>query len=144
MLRVPHFKSPDGQERGSDLPMTLTKEQIEKFRKNLEDKRAQLLKNAEETLNDEMQFDPNDLPDEMDQASTEYLQSFQFRLRGRDKAFLDKIDRAIAKIGSGEFGICEECGEEISLKRLEARPETSLCIKCKEDQEQHERGVSKS
>jgi DnaK suppressor protein len=67
------------------------------------------------------------------------MQSFEFRLRGREKTFLQKIDRALRKIDEGDFGVCEECGEEISTKRLEARPETTLCIRCKEDQERHEK-----
>ena len=86
-----------------------------------------------------MALDANDLPDEMDLASSEYLQSFTFRLRGREKVFLDKIEKALAKIEDGSFGVCEECGEEVSVKRLEARPETTLCIRCKEDQERMEK-----
>ena len=50
-----------------------------------------------------------------------------------------KIDKALARIESGTFGICEKCEEEISLKRLEARPVTTLCIRCKEEQEQKEK-----
>jgi RNA polymerase-binding transcription factor DksA len=75
-------------------------------------------------------------------ASSEYLQSFTFRLRGREKVFLDKIEKALRKIEDGTFGVCEECAEEISVKRLEARPETTLCIRCKEDQERMERDYS--
>jgi RNA polymerase-binding transcription factor DksA len=56
-----------------------------------------------------------------------------------EKSFLDKINKALVKIDDGTFGVCEECGEEISVKRLEARPETTLCIKCKEDQERMEK-----
>jgi DnaK suppressor protein len=84
-------------------------------------------------------LDADDLPDEMDLAASEGMQSFEFRLRGREKTFLQKIDRALRKIEEGDFGVCEECGEEISSKRLEARPETTLCIRCKEDQERHEK-----
>jgi DnaK suppressor protein len=75
----------------------------------------------------------------MDLASSEYLQSFTFRLRGREKSFLGKITKALVKIEDGSFGKCEECEEEISIKRLEARPETTLCIRCKEDQERVEK-----
>jgi DnaK suppressor protein len=75
----------------------------------------------------------------MDLASSEYLHSFTFRLRGREKVFLEKIDRALEKIEGGTFGICEQCGEPISIKRLEARLETTLCIRCKEDQERMEK-----
>lgn len=122
--------------------MPLTKAELGRFLTMLEEKRAQIIANAQSTLAEDMALDANDLPDEMDLASSEYLQSFQFRLRGREKSFLEKIDRAIKKIDRGEFGLCEECGEEISTKRLEARPETTLCIKCKEDQERAEKDFS--
>lgn len=117
----------------------MTKAQLKKFKLLLETKRDEILKRAKQTLNDDMTLDTNDLPDEMDLASSEYLQSFTFRLRGREKSFLDKIERALQKIEEGTFGNCEECEEEISVKRLEARPETTLCIRCKEDQERAER-----
>ncbi len=119
--------------------MPLKKADLKRYKEMLEEKRAQIITNAQSTLAEDMALDANDLPDEMDLASSEYLQSFTFRLRGREKAFLEKIDRAIAKIADNTFGNCEECGEEISAKRLDARPETSLCIKCKEDQERAEK-----
>jgi DnaK suppressor protein len=117
----------------------LKKKDLKRFREILDEKKADILKNAKKTLDHDMTLDPDDLPDEMDLASTEYLQSFTFRLRGREKTFLKKIDHALAKIDEGTFGICEECEEPISLKRLEARPETTLCIRCKEDQERMEK-----
>jgi DnaK suppressor protein len=117
----------------------LKKKDLKRFREILEEKRLELLRNARRTLSDDMALDQDDLPDEMDLASSEYLQSFTFRLRGREKTFLTKIDYALAKIEEGTFGICEECEEPIALKRLEARPETTLCIRCKEDQERIER-----
>jgi len=117
----------------------MNKAQLKKFKTMLEEKRDEIVKKAKQTLSEDMMLDANDLPDEMDLASSEYLQSFTFRLRGREKSFLDKIEKALAKIEDGSFGNCEECGEEITLKRLEARPETSLCIRCKEDQERAEK-----
>lgn len=119
--------------------MPLKKKDLKRFREILMEKKAALLKNARQTLEADMTVDSADLPDEMDLASSEYLQSFTFRLRGREKTFLKKIDHAVSKLESGTFGICEECGEDISLKRLEARPETALCIRCKEDQERTEK-----
>jgi DnaK suppressor protein len=119
--------------------MPLKKTDLKRFKEMLEEKRNQIIQNAQSTLAEDMTLDANDLPDEMDLASSEYLQSFTFRLRGREKVFLEKIDRALAKIKDNTFGTCEECGEEISVKRLEARPETTLCIKCKEDQERLEK-----
>lgn len=123
------------------LPKTeqgMNKKELAKFEKILREKRDKLLVNAQQTLESEMKLDQADLADEMDLASSEYLQSFQFRLRGRERTFLSKIDKALAKIQDGSFGECESCGGQIQPKRLEARPETNLCIKCKEEQEREE------
>ncbi len=117
----------------------MNKQQLKKFKTLLTEKRDEIVKKAKQTLEEDMALDANDLPDEMDLASSEYLQSFTFRLRGREKAFLDKISKALQKNEDGSFGTCDECGEEISVKRLEARPETTLCIRCKEDQEKLEK-----
>ena len=118
---------------------SLKKKDLKRFEKILIEKKDEILKNAKKTLNEDMTLDQDDMPDEMDLASSEYIQSFTFRLRGREKTFLSKIDYALAKIEDGTFGTCEECGELISMKRLEARPETTLCIRCKEDQERTEK-----
>lgn len=115
------------------------KKDLSRFREILLGKRAEILKNAKQTLSEDMTLATDDLADEMDLASSEYLQSFTFRLRGREKTFLKKIDHALAKIDEGSFGVCETCDEDISLKRLDARPETTLCIRCKEDQERNEK-----
>lgn len=112
---------------------------LETFRSILEDKRLALVKNAQASLEQDMTLDTNEMPDEVDLASSEYIQSFALRLRGRERNFLDKIETALRKIEDGEFGTCEECDEPIGRKRLEARPETTLCIRCKEDQERNER-----
>jgi DnaK suppressor protein len=118
----------------------LNKKELKKFQELLEEKRKAVLERAREMLSIEnMSLDTNDLPDEMDLASSEYLQSFEFRLRGREKSLLSKLDLALKKIEDLTFGICEICEEPIGKKRLEARPETTLCIKCKEDQEREER-----
>jgi DnaK suppressor protein len=117
----------------------MNKTQLNKFKKLLLAKRDAIIRKAQQTLSEDMTLDANELPDEMDLASTEYLQSFTFRLRGREKSFLGKIQKALAKIEDGSFGNCENCDSPISLKRLEARPETTLCIKCKEEQEREER-----
>ena len=117
----------------------LTKKELKKFQELLEDKRKVVLERARQMLSEGMVLDANDLPDEMDLASSEYIQSFEFRLRGREKSLLSKLDLALKKIEDGSFGVCEICDEPIGKKRLEARPETSLCIKCKEDQEREER-----
>jgi DnaK suppressor protein len=117
----------------------LTKKELKKFQELLEEKRKTVLDRARQMMSEGMVLDTNDLPDEMDLASSEYIQSFEFRLRGREKFLLSKLDLALKKIEEGSFGVCETCEEPIGKKRLEARPETSLCIKCKEDQEREER-----
>ena len=65
--------------------------------------------------------------------------SFELRIRDRERKLLSKIDEAIARIDDGSYGICEDCDEEIGLKRLEARPVTTLCIDCKTIQETKEK-----
>lgn len=117
----------------------LNKKELKKFQEMLEAKRREVIDRARKTLSEDMTLDTNDLPDEMDLAASEYIQSFEFRLRGREKILLAKLDLALKKIEDGTFGVCELCEEPIGRKRLEARPETSLCIRCKEDQEREER-----
>ena len=103
------------------MAKSLNKKDLETFRKLLEVKRDSVYQNAKKTLSDSMVLDPNDLPDEMDLAASEALQSFEFRLRGREKAHLKKLDLALRKIGDGSFGVCVECEEPINKKRLEAK-----------------------
>jgi RNA polymerase-binding transcription factor len=117
----------------------LKRRDLKRFHDVLLAKKKEILRNAQRTLNQDMTLDSDDLADEMDLASSEYLQSFTFRLRGREKVFLEKIDHALEKIQNGSFGVCEQCDDPISIKRLEARLETTLCIRCKEDQERIEK-----
>lgn len=120
----------------------VNKKDLKRFKDLLTVERASLIKKANKTLTEEATLDVNELPDEIDQASAEYNQSFTFRLRDREKYYLSKIDKALKKIDSGEFGTCESCEEPISIKRLEARPVTTLCIRCKEEQEMEERSYA--
>jgi DnaK suppressor protein len=120
----------------------MNKKEMDRFKDLLVAERNSLIKKANKTLTEEAQLDVNELPDEIDQASAEYNQSFIFRLRDREKYYLSKIDKAIKKIEDGDFGVCESCGEDISAKRLEARPVTTLCIRCKEEQEMEERSYA--
>jgi DnaK suppressor protein len=116
----------------------LSPKQLEKFKSLLSEKRRLLLEQAHETLENEMVLSADDRFDEVDQASSEYMQAFSFRLRGRERHLLSKIELALRKIDDGNYGMCEECEEPISTKRLEARPEAPLCIQCKEAQEKEE------
>lgn len=117
----------------------MRKRDMERFREILVEERERLLGNADKSLREDMAVDTDDLPDEVDLASAEYSQAFAFRLRDRERFLLSKVDKALAKIDEGTFGVCEECEEEIDLRRLKARPVTTLCLRCKEDQEREER-----
>src|SRR3981189_3536197 len=111
---------------------TLNQKDLKRFKKILEESKKNLLLSARKTLMEESNFDTDDLPDEIDLASSEYAQSMVFRLRDREKFLLKKIERALLRIQDGTFGVCERCEEPISPKRLEARPVTTLCIRCKD------------
>jgi DnaK suppressor protein len=117
----------------------LSQKDLKRFKKSLEDSRKAIIENARKTMEEESNFDTDDLPDEIDQASSEYAQSMAFRLRDREKFLLKKIEKALQRIEDGTFGMCERCEELITMKRLEARPVTTLCIRCKEEQEKKEK-----
>jgi DnaK suppressor protein len=118
--------------------MALNQAQTDKFKDILLEKRKRLLDEAKRTLDQDMVIEADERMDEVDQASSEYMQAFSFRLRGRERFLMNKIEHALRKIEEGIFGICEECEDQIGLKRLEARPEAQLCIQCKEAQEKEE------
>ena len=117
----------------------MRKRDLERFRKILTAQRNQLLGNAQKSLSKDIQIEPEDLPDEIDTASSEINLGITGRLRERERGLINKIDAALEKISDGIYGTCESCGEEIGLKRLEARPVAELCIDCKAEQEKIER-----
>lgn len=118
--------------------MELSQAQLKQFKELLLGKQRDLITAARQTLTTEMELSPDDRFDEVDQASSEYMQAFSFRLRGREQHLMNKIALALRKIDEGTFGVCEECEEMIAIKRLQARPEAPLCIQCKEAQEKEE------
>ncbi|MBI3541162.1 MAG: RNA polymerase-binding protein DksA [Deltaproteobacteria bacterium] len=120
----------------------MNKKELKKFKENLNQRREELLKTVTATKEQGMGFSQDDLPDEVDLASSESEQSMSLRLRDRERVLLKKIDKALKKIEDDTYGVCDNCGEEIGLKRLEARPVTDLCIRCKEEQEKVERAYA--
>jgi DnaK suppressor protein len=122
-------------------PVTLRDKKILEIKKKLIDRKETLLAEAEEALNEL----PGQtiFPDLGDQATAETERSFMLRLRGRERRLLKKIDDAIERIESRVFGICDKCGMEIDIRRLEARPVTTLCIECKIQQEEEEKLMEK-
>jgi DnaK suppressor protein len=112
---------------------------VTSIRKKLMKQREELLSEAEQTINAKLGAEKESFPDPTDQATAELDNNFTLRLRGREQKLLKKIDEAIARIDEGSYGICESCGGQIGLKRLEARPVTTLCIECKTEQEENEK-----
>lgn len=109
------------------------------IKKKLLKQRQDLLTEAGQTLNNKISTEKESFPDPTDQAVAELDNNFVLRLRGREQKLLKKIDEAISRIDGGTYGVCESCGGPISIKRLEARPVTTLCIECKTRQEEEEK-----
>jgi len=119
------------------LRLTQRQKKILEIKAKLIARRDTLLAEAEEALNElpgQTVF-----PDLGDQATAEIDRNFMLRLRGRERKLLKKIEDAIDRIDQGTFGICDKCGEEINIKRIEARPVTTMCIDCKTQQEEEEK-----
>ncbi len=110
---------------------------FQKIRGILLQQRASLLTEAESALNELP--GQSIFPDMGDQASAETDTNFMLRLRGREQRLLKKIDEALERIDNNTFGICDDCGLDIDVKRLEARPVTTMCIECKIHQEEDEK-----
>jgi len=116
----------------------LTKKKKEYFRKLLNERLEQLLQEASKTVSG-MTDQGDNFPDPTDRAALESDRNFLLRIRDRERKLIVKIKEALERLDNGTFGICEACGEEISEKRLKARPVTTLCIECKKKQETEEK-----
>ena len=116
----------------------LKKKQLKSFEKLLNETLENLLDEASKTVSGMSNFHEN-MPDPSDRASLESDRSFTLRIRDRERKLIGKIKDALERIEDGTYGICESCQEEISQKRLKARPVTTLCIDCKNKQEDDER-----
>jgi len=119
--------------------MALNKKQLAEFEAQLLKWREELEEGQEDNIHTLHQNEQSAFPDPTDQASMETDRDFDLRIKDRERKLIRKIDQAINRIKEGEFGICESCGGDISPKRLQARPVTTLCIDCKTEQEQEER-----
>jgi len=107
----------------------------EYFRQKLKDWRQELVSGSNETIQS-MQEDNLQKPDLTDRASAETDHALELRTRDRERKLISKINEALERVENGEYGYCEETGEPISIKRLEARPVATLSL---EAQERHER-----
>lgn len=109
--------------------------QKEYFRRKLVDWKNDILKESKYTL-EQLQEESLHLPDIADRASSETDKAIELRTRDRQRKLISKIDSALRRIETGEYGFCEETGEPIGIRRLEARPIATLSL---EAQERHER-----
>lgn len=124
--------------RPSDSEPFMNERQREYFRKKLHAWKEDILREAKETLQN-LQDENQNHPDIADRASSETDRAIELRARDRQRKLIAKIDAAIARIDDGSYGYCEETGEPISLKRLEARPIATLSLEAQERHERRER-----
>ena len=124
--------------RPSDKEPFMNDRQREYFRLKLLDWRDDILKEAKETLQ-HLQDESQNHPDLADRASSETDRAIELRARDRQRKLISKIDAALARIEDGTYGYCEETGEPIAIKRLEARPIATLSIEAQERHERRER-----
>ncbi|MEK6704603.1 MAG: TraR/DksA C4-type zinc finger protein [Bdellovibrionota bacterium] len=110
---------------------------IRKF-KDIFETQLMTLRRSRGSVAEEFRIEKDDMLDEVDLTSVELESFMRMRLCKREKLFLRKIEDALDRIKNGNFGLCVSCGDEICLKRLEARPTTTVCIYCKEMQEHAE------
>lgn len=121
--------------RPSETEPFMNPMQQEYFRQKLLAWKSELLKESTETLT-HLQEESLSEPDIADRASLETDRALELRTRDRERKLISKIDEALVRIEDGTYGYCEETGEPIGIKRLEARPIATLSI---EAQERHER-----
>ena len=119
----------------SDDEPFMNERQKEYFRRKLLGWKQEIIEESQGTLVN-LQEDDNHLPDIADRASSETEKALELRTRDRQRKLISKIDSALRKIETGEYGYCEETGEPISIRRLDARPIATLSL---EAQERHER-----
>jgi len=116
----------------------MEKDRAEHYRTLLNGKLEELLSGAGKAVSGMSEKEEN-FPDPTDRASLETDRNFLLRVKDRERKLITKIQEALKRIDDGSYGVCELCGEEISEKRLEARPVTTCCIECKKEEEELER-----
>jgi DnaK suppressor protein len=131
--------APHAPEKGEKY---MNPKQLSHFKKILESLKKELWRDIDSTVHI-MQDEATVFADPNDRASQESDLGVELRNRDRDGKLIKKIEEAIARIDTHEYGHCKQCGAEIGLKRLEARPTATLCIDCKTLDELREQRVAK-
>ena len=136
MTKIPKKYKPTQKEKFMNAKMK------EYFRQILINWKDELLKESFQTLNN-LQNDENSAkPDLTDRASDEIDRTFELRTRDRERKLINKIEAALKRIEDGTYGYCEETGEPISLKRLQARPVATLILDAQENHEKAEKRLN--
>lgn len=116
----------------------MNEKQLDHFRKILNDWKKQLMEEVDTTVV-HLKEEAASYPDPLDRASQEEGFNLELRTRDRERKFIKKIEQALDAIDEGEYGYCEDCGAEIGIRRLEARPTATKCIDCKTFEEIREK-----
>ena len=124
--------------RPSEEEPFMNERQREYFRRKLTQWKQDIIRESHETLA-ALQTENENHPDLADRASSETDRAIELRARDRQRKLIAKIDSALDRIDEGSYGYCEETGEPIALKRLEARPIATLSLEAQERHERHER-----
>ena len=135
MTKLPKNYKPTQKEKFMNAKMK------EYFRQKLVSWKKDLLKESSQTLNN-LQNENEAKPDITDRASEEIDRSFELRTRDRERKLINKIDAALQRIEDGSYGYCDETGDAISIKRLEARPVATLSLEAQEMHEKAEKRIS--
>ncbi|KAJ55631.1 molecular chaperone DnaK [Actibacterium mucosum KCTC 23349] len=128
---------PDDYRPAEDEPF-MNERQLEYFRRKLNALKGELLDESKTTI-EGLQDGTRNIPDIADRASEETDRALELRIRDRQRKLVGKIDSALRRIEEGEYGYCQDTGEPISLKRLDARPTTTLSLEAQERHERRER-----
>ena len=135
MTKLPKNYKPTQKEKFMNAKMK------EYFRQKLVNWKNDLLKESSQTLSN-LQNENEAKPDITDRASEEIDRSFELRTRDRERKLINKIDAALQRIEDGSYGYCDETGDPISIKRLEARPVATLSLEAQEMHEKAEKRIS--
>jgi DnaK suppressor protein len=135
MTKLPKNYKPTQKEKFMNAKMK------EYFRQKLVSWKNDLLKESSQTLSN-LQNENEAKPDMTDRASEEIDRSFELRTRDRERKLINKIDAALQRIEDGSYGYCDETGDPISIKRLEARPVATLSLEAQEMHEKAEKRIS--
>ena len=133
MTKIPKNYKPTSKEK------FMNKKMKEYFKLKLINWRSTLLKEVSNTLNNLQKEENTTKPDITDRATDEIERSFELRTRDRERKLITKIDEAIKRIEDGSYGYCEETGDAINIKRLEARPIATLSVEAQEAHEKKEK-----